>query len=484
MNLITQTLRRLQAGQWLVLRRGAFIVVGALLLLWTAALNGYPLIHADSGTYIWSSVIFIVPVDRPIGYSLFIRAASLFNSLWSVVAVQALGTGYLIFRSAELLLPPRPRRDLFAFGVLLAAILTTTVSVHVGLVLADLFASWIFLAGIVFVLSPHWYERIVAGFLLVLALLTHNSHVFIAAGVLLVMGAVVLIRRGWRMRYRGAVISLALLIGVSVLCALGINLYLRAGFAVTRGGDTFVVNRLVQEGILVRTLDTYCDKTKWTLCNYKEDIRAHPNSGGWFLWSPDSPLSQMGWEKSAAEHASILRYAAQCCLYSIVERNVAASWKQFWLVGSAAPVQRVTDDMNAALAIQKNYPNELAAFQNSAQQQQRKLYTRILQLDERVNTYLWLVLALALFVVAWRVRNTWLVATWCALFTLLVVNAIVVATVSGPSVRYQERVFWMVPFFVFVTAASLLLSALCARQKTVPNSSLSPVIQTNNHPLY
>lgn len=44
------------------------VLVLAALLSWTPLWNGYPLLRADSGTYIWSSVIFLVPQDRQLNW--------------------------------------------------------------------------------------------------------------------------------------------------------------------------------------------------------------------------------------------------------------------------------------------------------------------------------------------------------------------------------------------------------------------------------
>src|SRR5437016_2815705 len=175
------------------LRRGAFVLLGAVLLLWTPLLNGYPLIHSDSGTYIWSSVIFLVPQDRPIGYSLFLRATQLFPSLWAVVIVQALGTAYLLWRVAERMLARLSvnmwSRAWLAFGIVALTILLTTVSAFVGFILADILASWIFLATLLFFVSTHRFDRVLAGLALVASIGAHNSHVVLVVGMALpVMG--------------------------------------------------------------------------------------------------------------------------------------------------------------------------------------------------------------------------------------------------------------------------------------------------------
>ena len=51
----------------------AVILVG-LLLAWPAAWNGYPLVFADSGTYLGQAIQLYLGWDRPPHYSLFLHA--------------------------------------------------------------------------------------------------------------------------------------------------------------------------------------------------------------------------------------------------------------------------------------------------------------------------------------------------------------------------------------------------------------------------
>jgi hypothetical protein len=144
---------------------------GALVLMWTPLWNGYPLLHSDSGTYLASAMNIYAPVDRSIGYGLFIRTAGLINSLWFVIFIQALGTSYLLFRTAELLLPSTPNRSWLALCIVLATALTTTLSMRVGRIMPDFFACWLFLAACIFVFTNQRHERFAAAFLFALALL-------------------------------------------------------------------------------------------------------------------------------------------------------------------------------------------------------------------------------------------------------------------------------------------------------------------------
>ena len=92
------------------LLRALLIVVTALVLLWAPLWNGYPFIHSDTGTYLWSSINLRVPLDRPIGYSLIPSRVSLAPSAWMIALVQALGTAYLMLR-VERICCPRHRGD-------------------------------------------------------------------------------------------------------------------------------------------------------------------------------------------------------------------------------------------------------------------------------------------------------------------------------------------------------------------------------------
>ena len=54
--------------------RLAAVVIASVLLVWPGFWNGYPLIFADTGTYIGHSLLIHLGWDRPPFYSLFLFA--------------------------------------------------------------------------------------------------------------------------------------------------------------------------------------------------------------------------------------------------------------------------------------------------------------------------------------------------------------------------------------------------------------------------
>ena len=64
--------------------------LSALLLLWPALRNGYPIVFDDTGTYLSQAVHRYLGWDRPVFYSLFLFPLHLTLTTWPDVAAQAL----------------------------------------------------------------------------------------------------------------------------------------------------------------------------------------------------------------------------------------------------------------------------------------------------------------------------------------------------------------------------------------------------------
>jgi hypothetical protein len=71
--------------------------IGTLILSIVGLYNGYPLVYSDTGMYIASGLKEFVPVERPVGYGLFIKLFSFNYSLWFVTVFQNLITAYILY---------------------------------------------------------------------------------------------------------------------------------------------------------------------------------------------------------------------------------------------------------------------------------------------------------------------------------------------------------------------------------------------------
>src|SRR6201996_824182 len=71
--------------------------LAASCLLWPAFWNGYPIVFADTGTYLSQAIHGYAGWDRPVFYSLFMLALHWRITLWPVVAPQALITAWVLW---------------------------------------------------------------------------------------------------------------------------------------------------------------------------------------------------------------------------------------------------------------------------------------------------------------------------------------------------------------------------------------------------
>src|SRR5262249_9145888 len=60
--------------------------LAAAILLWPAAWNGYPLVFADTGTYLSQAIEHYIGWDRPVFYSLFLLPLHMTLTTWPVIA--------------------------------------------------------------------------------------------------------------------------------------------------------------------------------------------------------------------------------------------------------------------------------------------------------------------------------------------------------------------------------------------------------------
>ena len=166
----------------------ASVMLSAALLLWPALWNGYPLVFSDSGTYISQAVRHYVGWDRPVFYSLFLLPLHLTLTTWPVIVAQALLTAHTLHLVRRTLVPGVSTWWL----VPLTATLTITTSLpwFVTQLIPDVFTGLLTLttALLIFVperLSPRERLWLVAFTAFMIA--THQSHVPLALGMLLVL---------------------------------------------------------------------------------------------------------------------------------------------------------------------------------------------------------------------------------------------------------------------------------------------------------
>lgn len=247
---------------------------------------------------------------------------------------------------------------------------------------------------------------------------------------------------------------------VVLASTLGVNLYLRAGAEVTRGGDTIWLNRFAESGSLQQTLEMNCTSEAWAMCASAETIQAHAGEGRWFLFGADSPVNQIGWEKGMDEQREIVARAMTYFWQKIIGSSAQETWRQVGLLEIQPYVTPLARERNAVKAVRENFPREVTAFENSKQQTNLFMPTRLLLIDEGTIQGVSFVVALGLIGIAVVQRDRRSVYFLVGTLYFLLLNAAVMATFSGALTRYQGRVYWLLVYVVLVVGAGVFKDGL------------------------
>jgi hypothetical protein len=431
----------------------AAAVLGAgLLLAWPAAWNGYPLVFADTGTYLGQAILIYLGWDRPPFYSLFIHALHWRVTLWTVPLAQGLIAAHVIALALRSLGRPGAAPLLAAAGLLAVG---TGLPWLAAQVMPDVFTG--LLAVVLWLLGfararLGRAERIWLLLLAVMMIAVHLSHLPLALGLALVGGALGGLRGGVRVGFSTAG-RMAAPAAVALVAMVAVNAAGHGRLAVSPFGSVFLAARLLQDGPALRTLDARCGAMGWQVCALRAQLPMPAND---FLWPPDGPLrgplgggKAWGGEAAAIVAATLLREPG-----AVVVGALGNALRQFPMLGTGDGLWAWPDVPGPRPLIAAHFPpGEVAAYDASRQQ------AGLLQRDVSALVPLHVTLAWAALVLlpllAWLRRRE---AAACALCLLVLAAAVGNATLtgglSGVEARYQGRIAWLLVFAAVATAGA------------------------------
>lgn len=427
------------------------VPAAALLLLGPALINGYPLVYADTGTYLTSGFQLGIPADRPLGYGLFCRLFSGDGlSLWGVVIAQALLSAVVLVHAWQVLVGRRWGLFLATTALLSA---TTGLGWTTGRLLPDVFTPLAIVSTALLVLTAlSWPARIGHAAVIGLACTTHFSHLVIvpATAVIAVVTHVLLHRE--RPRALGTVVVLGA-VTLSVLALAASNRWAGRGWELSRGTPLFVLGRVVDAGALPDALARHCPTAHWSLCDAPTpaDSRA-------LLWGPEGAVTRAGgWDaflpEARAINAVLLRDdAVRTALWRSAWRDGLAQLTR-WGVGEIAFTWYRKPVSPPYLAVQHDVPHELDDYLASLQNGGRRGELQLRAVD-RAHT---IVLALGLLgLLALLLRGGLNPGERTLLVVLLLGTlfaAMSCAALSLPDQRFLARVSWLIPWGAVAIAA-------------------------------
>lgn len=426
---------------------GWMIAASALLLMWPAFYNGYPLVFADSGTYVASIVHGWVGWDRPIFYGLFLFVTHLTVSTWPCVAVQCLVTAWVLHLTRRAFFPDSWPLPALALGLSVC----TALPWFAAELMPDLFTGLLALLLAALILAPDRLSRMElwAVPLAAVAMTSfHLSHLLLSAGMIAVLVPLrgLLGARagfGWRGFARVAVIPLA-----TVLAWSSVNLIAHGRFAPSPYGNVFLLARILYDGPGLDAIERDCPQAGWRLCAY---VGQFPEDSDAFLWRPSSPFYGIGGGLETGKEATSIIVAA-VSEEPFREIGVLAhnTWRQMtrFATGDGLEVWPT--------AVKPWIVDDFPGFESRG-------YLASLQTNATLVIPGWMqalhagaalagILLCAIGGLVYRRHSALQVAVLVALLG----NAAITGGLSGPHDRYQSRVMWLPSFVLAMMVTSVL----------------------------
>lgn len=447
------------------------VPAAAAMLLWPALWNGYPIVFADTGTYLSQAIHRYAGWDRPVFYSFFMLPLHATVTTWPVIVVQALLAAWVLRLACRALAPGLSET---VFLALVAAVsLGTWLPWLACTLMPDVFTPLLVLALCLLALVPERlrrWERVTLAGLASFMIACQLSSLPLAAtlaGLLLVLRRVV---PPWRpvttagrnpghppptveARMAGRRIwHLTLLpVGLAILALCAVNLAAHGRFAIAPFGNVFLLARVLYDGPGLAVLRRDCPAAGWRLCGFLD--RMPPTSDD-FLWEPDSPLYLAGGPKAVSREAGAIIAATIAADAAGVARaalaNTLAQLARFASGDGLGPWP-----IQVTPWIARDFPPaERAAYATARQQRGRLAVPPVLAKVHRAAALAGVAACLLLLPVALR-RRAACAGFLAAVLSVLPVGAAITGALSGPHDRYQARVMWLPPFVAAVSLLSL-----------------------------
>lgn len=422
------------------------IICSALILCIAGAINHFPLIYSDTADYLGGAFGHYIPIDRPVFYGIFMRVISLQASLWLVIFVQGLLTSYLLLETFGIFYEGNKRNFLFIVSI---GILTvcTGISENVSLLLPDIFTPIGIMCFINLLLNTRlslWRKGFMS-FILILCMMFHFSNMLVMFSLLILLWAYQLIKR---LKKRNLSLSnsklalcSALTLSILILVPTG-NYMFGKKFTVSDGAHVFIMNHLIETGILEEYLNDQCAHKNYKLCEYKDHIDTN------FIWSSSSVFTKVGgWDGSKDEFDKIIYDIFTTPRY---ERMVIQRFTEYSVIQFFSFAFHENHNWGIPPYIKNNYKLYGRDFADSFQSH-NKLNYKARGLIEQFLVLAGLALILYVLLTPSVFNRLSSELKWFTILLLVysILNSIICSNFSTLSNRFQNRLIWLIPLNAF-----------------------------------
>jgi hypothetical protein len=432
------------------------VLLATLFFLWPAAYNGFPLLMADSMTYLADGLpvaraIFLHQFSEYYGMRSLIYSLGIFPFHWNVtpwpVAVfQSILAAWVLWLLVRSFSTRHTVVRYFALAVVLSVF--TSVAWYTCFIMPDVLGPLAYLA--IFLLfsaqeSLSVAER--AGLVLVAiwGITAHSTHLLLAAALFVLLVLFALFERRPFRRSLHALGEIAAALTLAILAQMALYAYLDGKPSLNGQRPPYLTARVIADGPGRWYLDAHCATEHWAACGHLANLTSDADS---FLWGDTAP-----YETASDEERS--EYEAQDVPFFLA--TIRAYPRQQFQRSAANFAQQLM-----AFGLYDFDPSDWTLGQfNETISPSRASYVRsrearsTLPLDELTNIQFWtVVVSLAIIVVItpllWRRHSRGLPGLVLVVFSMVVLNALLTGVLSIVDDRYQCRVIWLIPLLAAV----------------------------------
>lgn len=457
------------------------VFVAALVLIWPAIYNGYPLLYPDSMSYLQdgrrvanSFSLHNFPTTyggRSFIYCLGILPFHQNVTPWPILGLNAILTAYILW----LVVRSIRRPTVLAYLLLIITLsFLTGLSWFVSFIMPDILGPLLYLCVYLIAFSRRDLSRtetfIVAG-IAWWAIASHPTHLILAGLLCFFVPLVLILQRQPRRQWLGAFRLIAAILCLAALAQIALHTYLYGSPSLNGKRAPFLMARTIADGPGRWYLQQHCADLNLSICDRVNNL---PDNVAEFLWSPTGI-----WRTRSAAQQDQLRQEEMTVVLGAIRNYPWAmlriSANHFWRQLGAFGLYNYYPDPWILEQSEKTLPGSQAIYLGSRQALQtlhEKFFTGIQE---------WIVRAALIAVFTWgivlRASPTHRIYGLLAVIMFVViVNASVSGILSNVEDRYQSRVIWLVPLIAGLGAIEWLTRQTFSQPSKAELSSASKTV--------
>jgi hypothetical protein len=437
------------------------VFVAALVLIWPAIYNGYPLLYPDSMSYLQdgrrvANSFSLHNFPTTYGGRSFIYCLGILPFHQNVTPLPILGLNAIITAYVLWLVVRSIRQPTVTAYLLLIIPLSfvTGLSWFVSYIMPDILGPLLYLCLYLIAFTRRDLSRteifIVAGFAW-WAIASHPTHLILAGLLCFLVPLVLIAQRQPRRQWLGAFRFTAAILCLAGLSQVTLHTYLYGSPSLNGKRIPFLMARTIADGPGRWYLQQHCVDLNLSICDQVNNL---PNNVAEFLWSPTGI-----WRTRSAAQQDQLRQEEMTVVLGAIRNYpwtmLRTSANHFWRQLEAFGLNNYYPDPWIMEQFDETLPGSKAIYLGSRQASQtlhEQFFTRIQE---------WTVIAALIAMLTWGILlrpspTHRIYGLLAVVMFVMIANAAVSGILSNVEDRYQSRVIWLVPLIAGLGAIEWL----------------------------